>query len=70
MFFCEVAEGKKVYSFHDYGTCFFIVERGSLEMVSSDRSRRKILRSNDGTPTPTQDSENWPCSTTASATAR
>ena len=48
MFYTEVASGRKIYSFHDHGTCFFIVERGSLEMVSLNREHRKILKNNDG----------------------
>ena len=48
MFYCRVPEGKKVYSFHDFGTCFFIVETGSLEMISSERNKEKILKNYDG----------------------
>ena len=48
MYFTEVKSGKKVYTFDDHGTCFFIVEKGSLEMMSADRERRKVLKNNDG----------------------
>lgn len=48
MFYCEVREGKTIYSYHDYGTCFFIVDRGSLEMFSQNKDKRKVLRNNDG----------------------
>lgn len=49
MFYCHVKEGKIIYSYHDFGTCFFIVEKGSLDMVSVDQERRKVLKANDGT---------------------
>lgn len=48
MFYCEVREGKTLFTEHDYGTCFFIVNRGSLELLSENKNKRKVLRNNDG----------------------
>ena len=48
MLYCNVAEGTRLYSHDDYGTCFFIVERGRLEMASAGGDRVKVLRANDG----------------------
>ena len=61
MFYAEVKEGHNIFSFHDFGSCFFIVDRGSLEMMSPDKDKRKVLRNNDGKIRLIQGSESLPC---------
>ena len=40
MFMCEVGEDVNVFSENDDGTCFFIVETGSLELRIEDALKR------------------------------
>jgi hypothetical protein len=48
MYYAELREGQLLYSFEDYGACFFIVDKGRLEITTDDRSHRKTLRPLDG----------------------
>jgi hypothetical protein len=48
MYYVEVEEGNVIYSYSDLGTCFFIVEKGKLELISEDRSKKRTLKPLDG----------------------
>lgn len=50
MYYAQLREGQVLYSFDDTGTCFFIVDKGRLELTTDDRSNRKTLRPLDGIP--------------------
>lgn len=41
MYYTEVKVGTVIYTYEDYGTCFFIVERGKLELRGDEKSKKK-----------------------------
>ena len=37
MFYCEAAASTFIFKQQDHATCFFILERGSLEVIVNDK---------------------------------
>lgn len=40
MFYCDVDAGTNVYDIGTYGHCFFIVEKGILDMTANDKLKK------------------------------
>lgn len=59
-----------LYSYNDLGTCFFIVEKGKLELISEDRSKKRTLKPIDGKHELMQDLESWLFYTILSGTVK
>lgn len=58
MYYTEVDEGHVIYTYSDLGTCFFIVDKGKLELISEDRSKKRTLKPLDGNNETIQDLDN------------
>jgi cGMP-dependent protein kinase len=48
MFYCNISEGAFVFETDQIGHCFFIVERGILELIV-DGKLKKEIKNSDGT---------------------
>ena len=68
MVYAEMDPGHVIYREKDFGTCFFYIERGEIE-VTNDRGEKKKFVQYDGKLPFTKDLESSPCYTTLSATA-
>ena len=40
MFYCDINEGEYVYEAGSFGHCFFIVEKGILDMFSNSKFKK------------------------------
>ena len=48
MFHCKVKENEILFTYQDNGTCFFIIDKGRMEIKSAGQDKIHILRNNDG----------------------
>ena len=42
MFYCDINEGDYVYEVGTYGHCFFIVEKGILDMAVNEKFKKEL----------------------------
>lgn len=61
MFYCSIVEGEFVFKEGEKGHCFFVVERGILELIV-DGKLKKEIKNFDGTTTLIKALESLPCS--------
>lgn len=47
MFYCEIRNGQILFKQTDAASCFFILEKGSLEVLVNDKAKRE-LKTGDG----------------------
>ena len=40
MFYCEIDEGTNIFEVGTYGHCFFIVEKGILDMMANGKLKK------------------------------
>lgn len=42
MFYATLSEGEKLFEKDDIGSCFFIIERGTVEILVDDKVRKEL----------------------------
>ena len=42
MYYCDVAEDTNVYEAGTYGHCFFVVEKGVLDLIIHDKVKKEF----------------------------